>query len=144
MGLRTFAFALVFTVLQAALHHAAAVDSTWNYDGADNWNAASRWTNGIPNAVDDTARLIHQIAASRTITLDVPVMLGTLEIGDVSGGHSYTLSGSNALTFQTTSGNAILRKLNDGGTDYVSVPIVLNSTLEISVYDPTDNQVLIL
>ena len=145
MGLRTLAFALVLIVLQAAVPGSYAVDSTWNYDGADNWSNTARWDTGVvPNAVDDTARLTFQISASRTITLDAPVTLGTLEIGDASGGSSYTLSGSNALTFQTSSGNAFLRKLNDGGTDYISAPIVLNSTLEISVFDPSDNQVLIL
>lgn len=145
-----FTATLVAAVLLAATGARGQVDATWNVDANGNWSLGTNWSTNplIPgSAAGDIARLINQITTTRTVTLDTNVTLGLLEIGDLSGGSSFTLAGSSQLIFNQDgagAGHAILRKINDGGTDTISTAIRLDDTLEISVFDPTDNQVLLL
>lgn len=116
----------------------------WKLNANGNWSSAASWDNldagtSYPSGMDAVANLINQISATRTVTLDVPVTLGTLNIGDVSGGHSFNISGG-TLTFDVSTGNAQLNMLNDGGSITISSAIVLNDALDITLNDPTNNQ----
>jgi len=125
-------------------HAGAQTTGVWGINANGNWNAAGSWSGGIiPNGIDDIANITFQITTTRTITLDVPVTLGVLNIGDISGGSSFTIQ-SNTLTFDVSSGNAQLNKINDGGNDTISSAIVLNDRLDITVDDPSNNQGIIL
>ena len=122
----------------------AQTAGTWNLNGNGNWNTAGNWTGGIPNGIDDIANITNQITTTRTITLDVPVTLGTMNIGDLSGGSSFTVTG-NTLTFEASGGgNATLNMINDGGNVTISSTLQLNSALDIFLNDPTNNQGIIL
>ncbi|MCB1209210.1 MAG: hypothetical protein KDK97_07785, partial [Verrucomicrobiales bacterium] len=122
----------------------AQTSGTWNVNANGNWNAAGSWLGGvIPNGIDHEANLTNQITTTRTVTLDVPVTLGTLNIGDLSGGSSFTITG-NVLTFEASAGNATLNMINDGGNDTISSTIQLNSALDIFLNDPSNNQGIIL
>lgn len=120
----------------------------WKTNGSSSWGTASNWNNlaegtSYPSGIDAIANVAHQITATRTITLNVPVTLGTLNIGDVSGGSAYVITGG-TLTFDVSTGAAQLNKINDGGNDTISSAIVLNDQLDITVGDPTNNQGLII
>lgn len=116
----------------------------WNVNASGNWGTAANWTNldagtSYPSGIDAVANLINQISGTTTVTLNVPVTLGTLNIGDLSGGHSFKTSGG-TLTFDVSSGNAQLNMVNDGGNITIDSTVVLNDTLDITLDDPSNNQ----
>lgn len=122
----------------------AQTSGTWNVNANGNWSATGSWLGGvIPNGIDDVANITFQISANRTVTLDVPVTLGTMNVGDLSGGSSYTITG-NVLTFEASAGNATLNMINDGGNVTLSSTIQLNSALDIFLNDPTNGQGIVL
>ncbi len=82
----------------------------------------------FPNAVDATAVLGNIITANRVITLGQDITVGTLQIND---NNNYTVSGSNSLTFDVSSGNAQLQ-VSGSGSPTISSPLILNDTLEIN------------
>ncbi|MCB1228085.1 MAG: hypothetical protein KDK99_19930, partial [Verrucomicrobiales bacterium] len=116
--------------------------SDWKTNANGNWSDTANWTAGVPNGVDDVANITFQISANRTITLDAgatPVTLGTLNIGDVSGGSTYTITGGQ-LIFDVNTGAAQLNMVNDGGNATISSAIQLNDQLDITVTDPSNSQ----
>lgn len=129
------------TLLTAAIPMAAvlvgasgAQAATWNVDAAGNWNTGTNWNAAVPNAIGAQADLTFDISVARTVTLDVPVTLGTLNIGDSAGTATvYTLAGTatNKLTMDTSSGNAVIQQTATAGADIISAPITLNSNLDI-------------
>lgn len=121
------------------------------------WNTTAPWsafsTTGtdnasFPNAVDDIAYLTKDITASRTITMGQDITIGTMYIGDpnLSGPSSYTINGSNTLTFQVSTGNAVLSKtVANGVSDFVfSQRINLASNLTVSNANSTSAGALFL
>ncbi|MFO1485304.1 MAG: autotransporter-associated beta strand repeat-containing protein [Verrucomicrobiaceae bacterium] len=131
----------------ATLGDARAQHSTtgdWNVNANGNWSTTANWTNldaatDYPSAIDAVVNFLFNITANRTITLDVAATVGTLNIGDSSGGQSYTISGG-TLTFESTSGFSQLNKLDGGGNDTISSNLVLNNELDISIFDISNNQ----
>ena len=109
----------------------------WNVSGGtNNWSIATNWLSGtVPQAAGDTANLTYNIAANTTVNLNQAESVGTLNIGALlSGTNSYTLSGTNALTFDN-GGAAATAQLNELGTptgDTIAVPLQLNSNLSIT------------
>ncbi|MCB1208463.1 MAG: hypothetical protein KDK97_04000, partial [Verrucomicrobiales bacterium] len=134
----------------------AQTTGTWSLNANGNWSAGANWTGGIipglntnPGfGIDDIANLTNNITGNRTITIDagVPgtnVILGTLNIGDSSGGQSFTISGG-TITFDVSTGFAGLNKVGNGGNDTISSSIVLNDRLDITVNDPDNDQGIVL
>jgi autotransporter-associated beta strand protein len=108
---------------------AAIAAQTWTVDANGAWGTAANWTPAsVPNAIDAAATLGPVITAPRTITLNLPITLGSLSI---SGGSAYTVTGANTLTFDVTSGNALLGVSGTGAHTFSSA-IALNDTLEIN------------
>ncbi|MGC3968296.1 MAG: hypothetical protein QM775_13265 [Pirellulales bacterium] len=113
---------------------AAAAEGFWNVDAAGNWNAGGNWAGGvIPNGVDDIANFRNDITANRTVTLNTPVTLGGLRLGDALGTSVFTFAGAGPLTFDVTSGNAFLSKFN-GTTDIWQAPVILNDRLDANIF----------
>src|SRR5262245_7978496 len=84
-----------------------ATAQTWNLNANGNWGTAGNWTpTTVPNAIDATATLGTVITVPRTVTLDIPVTIGTLNIN--GGAIAYTIGGANALTFDVSAGTAAL------------------------------------
>ena len=68
-----------------------------------------------------------------TVTLDSPQTVGTLQFGN-SGGDltmGYTVSGTNALTFDNSGSTALIAVSE--GTHAITAPIALNSNLDVSL-----------
>lgn len=135
--------------LSEALVAQGPVTGSWNVNANGNWSATGSWLGGvIPNGVDHIANFTNEISTTRTATIDAgisgsTVTLGTLNIGDLSGGSSFVIAGG-TLTFDVSSGTAQINKINDGGNDTISSALVINDQLDVSVNDPTHNQGLIL
>ena len=60
---------------------APAAAQTWNLNGNGNWGTAANWTpTTVPNAIDASATLGNIITVPRTVTLDIPITIGTLNL----------------------------------------------------------------
>lgn len=151
-----FLLPLISGFLTCAGSAQTPVTGSWNLNNNGNWSTPANWTGSVvpglttgpTGGIDDVANLINNITANRTITIDgaVPgsnVVIGTMNIGDSSGGQSFTISGG-TLTFDVSSGSAKLNKVGDGGNDTINSAMVLNDLLEISVNDATNDQGLVL
>ncbi len=75
-------------------------DGTWILNGNGNWTGTpANWQGGTtPNAVGDLAIFRNDITADRTITLNAPITLGGMKIGDALGKSAFTFAGTNTLT----------------------------------------------
>lgn len=121
----------------------------WTLNSNGSWSLTTNWGNldggtDYPSGQDAFANFSTiNISANRTITLDVPVTLGDLSIGDSSGGQSYTIQGG-TLTFNSSGGVSTITKTDGGGNDTISSAIVLNNELDITNFDITNGQGLLL
>jgi autotransporter-associated beta strand protein len=105
------------------------VAQTWNVDADGDWGVPANWSPAsVPNGVGASATLGGVITAPRTVTLDIPVTVGTIT---VNGINNYTLNGPNPLTFEAASGNAgvTVGGTGDLGDLFVNPGVVLNDTL---------------
>jgi len=104
----------------------ASLSLTWAVDAAGNWSNPANWGSiYYPDAVTDTATLGTIITANRIVTLDVPVTLRNLNIGD---DQNYTLAGAETLAF--ASGTPTLT-VSSTGTPTISCPISLAAALAL-------------
>jgi autotransporter-associated beta strand protein len=102
---------------------------TWNLNADGDWGVPGNWLPAsVPNGVGASATLGGVITAPRTVTLDVPVAVGTIT---VNGINNYTLNGSNPLTFDAASGNAEVT-VSASGELIVDTDVVLNDTLSVN------------
>ncbi len=118
---------------------AATATGSWNADASDVWSNSARWaSNVIADGAGSTGNFTFNITATRTITIDGAVAsrtLGIMNIGDSTGGPSnYVIaaSGGGTLTFDNVSANAQLNQTSTSGSNTISAPIVLNSSLDVT------------
>jgi len=115
---------------------AAAVDSSWNVNAAGNWSTAANWTAGVPDAIDDIARLTYNITAPRGVIIDTSSRtVGSLYLYDDN--YSYILLGV-GLNLNISSGSALIQ--SDGGTGVIhtiSAPVALNDSATVAVNSAT-------
>ncbi|OYW77035.1 MAG: hypothetical protein B7Z37_05820 [Verrucomicrobia bacterium 12-59-8] len=136
---------LVLSVLGSINAQTQSSIGLWTLNGNGNWSLSTNWGNldpgtGYPSGPEAFVNFSTiNISANRTITLDVPVTLGDLSIGDSSGGQSYTIQ-SNTLTFDSSGGVSTIVKTDGGGNDTISSALVLNNELDISIFDTSNNQ----
>ena len=100
----------------------------WIKNGDGNYSTAANWAGGIPNGAGKQADFKNAITLPRTIALDVPVTMGTMNLVNPN---AYTFAGPNALTFDATSGNA---KINvTSGAHAINATTVLSDPLDVDV-----------
>lgn len=74
------------------------INPTWTLNADGDWFTVSNWASGgAPNGQNATANLGSAITAARTISINGPVTLGTLNINNAN---RYTLSGTGSLTMK--------------------------------------------
>lgn len=112
---------------------ALAANGNWNVDSNGTWSVTSNWSSNpiVPGtSASDVVGLNFDITLGRTVTIDTPVRLGTLNIGDPNGSNSYTLAlTSGSLTFDNGTSAAQLNSMN-GVT--VSAAFALDSALTLN------------
>lgn len=119
----------------------AQVTGDWNVNSNGNWSDTSRWVDGIiPNGVGHIADILQPISGTRTVTLDIPVTLGVLRIGDNNNTNSFTLVGQ-TLTFDNGGAGALLdhtvgnplggASKSPSSSDRMDMQVLLNETLTI-------------
>src|SRR5262245_60481136 len=62
--------------------------------GTFDWNNPANWSpnTGFPKAADDVANVTSALAGNQTIKLNVPIQVGTLNIGAPSGTSAFTIA----------------------------------------------------
>jgi autotransporter-associated beta strand protein len=101
---------------------------TWNLNADGDWGVPANWSPAsVPNGVGASATLGGVITAPRTVTLDIPVTVGTIT---VNGINNYTLNGPNPLTFDAATGNAEVT-VNGSGDLIVNPGVILNDTFAV-------------
>jgi hypothetical protein len=94
--------------------------ATWNVDMNGNWTQASNWTVGVPNSAGADAVMGPVITAARTVTVNAPVTVGSLDFDNTN---AYTVNGTSALTFDETNGEAAIEVIR--GSHTISAPVTL-------------------
>jgi autotransporter-associated beta strand protein len=82
-------------------HSHAQVSGTWNVDNSGNWSDTANWTGGaVASGATATANFSTiNVTATRTVTLDVPITIGTLTAQDATtASHDWLFSGTETLT----------------------------------------------
>src|SRR5439155_26637997 len=101
----------------------AAQGGIWNNAAGGNWGIPTNWSaNSLPDGVDTQATFGSVIAASRTVSVDNNVTVGTLLFDNAN---AYTLSGSSSITLATTGGAASVTVNN--GSHTIASPLVLSA-----------------
>jgi autotransporter-associated beta strand protein len=115
-----------------------AATGTWTVDAAGNWTGTpANWQGGvIPNAIGDLAIFRNDISAARTVTLNAPITLGGLSIGDLLGGSVFTFAGTSALTMDSLLGNPFINKYGSA-TDVISAPLTLTDNTDFNIFTGT-------
>ncbi len=124
------AFCLSLTPLHAA-------NGTWNVNGSGIWNNAINWTPSgtVPGGAGSVVGLNNNISLSSTVTIDGSIAsqtVGTLSIGDAVGTSTYVLRGTNSATLTFDNGTNAARLNFQGGGSTISLPVLLNSSLDIA------------
>jgi autotransporter-associated beta strand protein len=114
------------TAIDLVVSPLEAASATWNVDASGSWSTFSNWTPGIPSGVDAVANFGGVITADRTVTLDTPRTVGTLNFNNA--GASYTIAG-NQLTMQVTSGLAFLNVA--AGNHTIAADVAMNSNTDV-------------
>ena len=107
--------------------------ATWNLNANGNWNVNGNWTTPaiFPNGVDAAAIFGNVITANRTVTLGIPITIGSISFDD---DNNYLITAS-TLSFQTSSGNASLgvTNLNGNGSHSIASAVSLANTLNMTL-----------
>src|SRR5262249_12515147 len=106
---------------------------SWNPTTAGplDWNNTANWTpnTGHPNEVDDVANVTSALTANQTINLNVPITIGTPNIGASSGTSAFTIAAnSGSLTLGVSSGSASVAK-TAGGADQITAGLTLSNNV---------------
>jgi len=101
--------------------------SQWNVDADGNWSTATNWSGGEPNAVGAIANFGTIITSARTVTVDAPKTVGSINF---SSPISYTIAGSNPITLNVNSGPAGIGVT--AGSHLISAPLVLADDLRVT------------
>ena len=98
----------------------SATASKWYSSGGGSFNQSTNWKNNtVPNGVDAAALLWYFLSTDSTITVDNPVVLGTLDLD--GQGKSITLAGSAGVTMQTSVDNPRIGVYS--GNNIISAPL---------------------
>lgn len=126
--------------LASLLAISGAQADEWITNGSGLWNDGVNWDTVplFPNAVDAVADFsLLDITGTTDVTVEVPIILGTLTMGDTSGGSSYKFQpgAGGAFTFDVTAGNAAITQAAASRDNYIYTPISLNDPLDLTNND---------
>jgi autotransporter-associated beta strand protein len=107
---------------------AAATGGTYSWLDPANWNSGT-----FPMGWSGIARITNDISGDQTITIDAPVTIGHLLLGDADASHTFTIgtSGAGVLQFGTTNGSAGIAKFS-GLNDTIIAPLQLKTNLSVT------------
>ena len=105
---RRVASALCLVAAALALSSAVAraqQSGTWTADSDGNWSDTTKWSGGlVATGATYSAIFNFDIGANHTVTLDTPVTIGTVIVGDTGGNSLWTLSTANGSVLTLDNG----------------------------------------
>ncbi len=104
------------------------VNAIWSANGNGNWTENGNWNNNAhPDGTDHTATFGPVITVPRTVTVDAPCSVGTINFNN---SNSYTLNGTSTLTLDAT----VQAGINvAAGGHTIAAPLALNTDTTITV-----------
>ncbi len=105
----------------------------WSSAVSGNWTDASKWGLGVPNGIGFGAALNASTTAAVTVTLNTPVTLGALVLGNSASsttGYILAGAGSNRLTLNNSGSGAAI--ILSGGSQTINAPVVLADNLTVN------------
>ena len=94
---------------------AAAMPGGWNVDANGAWWQEANWLLMIPNGLATSAAFGNKITAPRIVTVDVPVILGSMLF---DSGQPYTISGTMPITMAAGDSHATIEARRHGRRDH--------------------------
>jgi autotransporter-associated beta strand protein len=122
----------------APLAPTANSNGTWigNSTGTQNWSDTTKWASGIvADGAGFTADFsLVNITGARIVGVDTARIIGIINIGDTDGLQAYTVASvsSNSLTLDGGGNNAQINQTSTSAANTFSVPILLNTSLNIT------------
>jgi hypothetical protein len=113
---------------EAAIFGSAGSAPTWAVNASGDWNTASNWSAGVPNAAGAEARLTGAITSSKTIYTDTAVTLGALRIDNAN---TYVIAGSGTLIMDGGAASALVEVQT--GTQKINLPLTIATNTDLSV-----------
>jgi autotransporter-associated beta strand protein len=108
---------------------------TWSLNGSGNWSTSGNWTGGyVPNAIGDVADFRTNITAATTATLDTPITLGGVQMGDTLGAQAWTFAGAGMLTLDALGTDRAFFNKYNSTTDVWQAPLQLNDHLDANIF----------
>jgi hypothetical protein len=105
----------------------AVVSGSWKNDADGNYSDPNNWIGPVPNGAGATANFGGVITIPRTVTVDSPQTVGTINF---NSSVAYALAGSSTLTIDSSTAGAI-NVLN--GSHTISAPVVLAKNTTVTV-----------
>jgi len=131
-----FALASTIATLLVAAATVTAASYNWNINQATaTWNTTGNWDiAGFPNAPGDIANLTDNITVGNAITLEQPITIGVLNIGDTDGTNSFTLSNGSlgTLNFDNSGTAAQINQTATSAGDTVNATVTTAGNLVIT------------
>ena len=110
----------------------------YSWQVLDNWTDAGQPVTAVPNAIADVANLnLRHLTGNQIINLDGLVSIGTLNIGDSNGRHSYTIAAGTGGSLTFNGGTSSTLNKFGIGSDIITTNITLTGAapLELNVDD---------
>ena len=129
LRLRTTWVGLVLAAFLAFILDAPALatDSTWQLNASGNWSDATAWSNGVPDGIGDTARLVGGLTSPRTVTIDGTARtLGALYLAPAA---NYCTLAGQGLNMDVAGGSILVESSSTSIYNKIDLPVTL--------YDPT-------
>jgi autotransporter-associated beta strand protein len=128
-------------VTELASPTAITATGIWSSNGSGSWSSPVNWLGGVvaDGAGNQANFSTLNITTDVTVFVDTPRTIGQVVLGDLDGSHHYTLAPSTGGTLIFDSGiaftPAILQQSLGSAGDTVSVPMVLNSSLDVNNFE---------
>jgi autotransporter-associated beta strand protein/uncharacterized repeat protein (TIGR03803 family) len=106
---------------------------SWASLSSGSWSNSANWIGGVPNGAGDGAVFNLPTASAITVTLDMPVTIGSLQFANSGIGNlGYTLTGSggNTLTFNNSGSGATITVID--GSHAINAPVILADNLVVT------------
>lgn len=104
----------------------------WAVDNSGEWTTPSNWgAAAYPNSLADEAHLSKAIAATRTVSVSSPVLVGAVRVNH-SSSYDYILGGSGRITFASSGYFYVTTNLSTSPYVYVDTQILSQSASPIA------------
>lgn len=110
---------------------ASSASPSWKSDVTGNWSVPGNWLSAVvPNATGAAAIFGNVLTQPRTVSVDVPVTVGSMTFDSASG---YTVGGAQTITLNSAAASPAPTVTVNSGSHTISAPIAFgrNTTFNI-------------